>query len=69
MESLKIFWKDYAECQKACNKFNKEHWKGQLVLVGVFWAIEMGCVFGIPKIKEYLDDKKRKTELEEKKEA
>nr|DAP46069.1 MAG TPA: hypothetical protein [Caudoviricetes sp.] len=29
------FWEDYAEAQKACNNFNKKHWKGSLVLSSV----------------------------------
>lgn len=54
------FWKDYAEAQKACNSFNKKHWKGSLVLSG---AIISGVMAGF-YIKEALYCRKLYKQIE-----
>lgn len=35
MSKIKLYFKDYAMAQNACNEFNKKHWLGNLILTVV----------------------------------
>ena len=49
---------DYAEAQKVCNKFHKEHWKGEIAFVGGLWAIEFAAIMIPMKIKQKKEEER-----------
>lgn len=57
-KSLKKFFVDYSETKKACNRFHKEHWKGEIVFVGVLWTIEFAAIAIPMKIKQKKDEQR-----------
>ena len=50
MSKIKLYFKDYAEAQKACNEFNKKHWLGNLILT---FVITVGTYFGLGLYANY----------------
>lgn len=46
LNKIKTYFKDYAACQKECNKFNKKHWLGNLIMCVLAWIITL-ATFGL----------------------
>ena len=56
MKAIKNYFKDYAKLQKACNEFDKKHWKGDIILssmIGVGTFLVFG---GTAIIKDKVDE-------------
>ena len=62
MSKIKLYFKDYAEAQKACNKFNKKHWLGNLILT---FVITVGTYFGLGLYANYKNKKEEDKILED----
>ena len=42
MNKFKKYFEDYRELMDAQNQFNKEHWRGNLIVFAVAFGVEMG---------------------------
>lgn len=62
MSKIKLYFKDYAEAQKACNEFNKKHWLGNLILT---FVITVGTYFGLGLYEKYKNKKEEDKILED----
>lgn len=52
MNKFKKYFEDYRELMDAQNQFNKEHWRGNLILFAVAFGVEMGVIYLITNEKE-----------------
>ena len=52
MNKLKKYFEDYGELVNAQNQFNKEHWRGNLIVFAVAFGVEMGVIYLITNEKE-----------------
>lgn len=65
IKSIKNYLEDYSEAQKACNAFNKKHWKGNIVVVLMTWLITFMSFGGAAIIKDKIEEKKLQKMLKE----
>lgn len=52
MNKFKKYFEDYRELMDAQNQFNKEHWRGNLIMFAVAFGVEMGVIYLITNEKE-----------------
>ena len=52
MNKFKKYFEDYRELMDAQNQFNKEHWRGNLMVFAVAFGVEMGVIYLIANEKE-----------------
>lgn len=52
MNKFEKYFEDYRELMDAQNQFNKEHWRGNLILFAVAFGVEMGVIYLITNEKE-----------------
>ena len=52
MNKFKKYFEDYRELMDAQNQFNKEHWRGNLMVFAVAFGVEMGVIYLITNEKE-----------------
>lgn len=52
MNKFKKYFEDYRELMDAQNQFNKEHWRGNLIMFVVAFGVEMGVIYLITNEKE-----------------
>ena len=52
MNKFKKYFEDYRELMDAQNQFNKEHWRGNLMVFAVAFGVEMGMIYLITNEKE-----------------
>lgn len=52
MNKFKKYFEDYRELMDAQNQFNKEHWRGNLIVFAVAFGVEMGVIYLITNEKE-----------------
>lgn len=61
MNKFKKYFEDYRELMDAQNQFNKEHWRGNLMVFAVAFGVEMGVFYLITNEKEIKDKFKKIT--------
>ena len=61
MNKFKKYFQDYRELMDAQNQFNKEHWRGNLIMFAVAFGVEMGVIYLIANEKEIKDKFKKIT--------
>lgn len=61
MNKFKKYFEDYRELMDAQNQFNKEHWRGNLIMFAVAFGVEMGVIYLITNEKEIKDKFKKIT--------
>ena len=61
MNKFKKYFEDYCELMDAQNQFNKEHWRGNLIMFSVAFGIEIGAIYLITNKKEIKDKFKKIT--------
>ena len=61
MNKFKKYFEDYRELMDAQNQFNKEHWRGNLIVFAVAFGVEMGVIYLITNKKEIKDKFKKIT--------
>ena len=61
MNKFKKYFEDYRELMDAQNQFNKEHWRGNLIMFAVAFGVEMGVIYLITNKKEIKDKFKKIT--------
>lgn len=61
MNKFKKYFEDYRELMDAQNQFNKEHWRGNLMVFAVAFGVEMGVIYLITNEKEIKDKFKKIT--------
>ena len=61
MNKFKKYFEDYRELMDAQNQFNKEHWRGNLMVFAVAFGVEMGIGYLIIHEKESKDKCKKIT--------
>lgn len=61
MNKFKKYFEDYRELMDAQNQFNKEHWRGNLIVFAVAFGVEMGVIYLITNEKEIKDKFKKIT--------
>ena len=61
MNKFKKYFEDYRELMDAQNQFNKEHWRGNLIMFAVAFGVEMGVIYLITNEKEIKDKFKKTT--------
>lgn len=61
MNKFKKYFEDYRELMDAQNQFNKEHWRGNLIVFAVAFGVEMGVIYLIANEKEIKDKFKKIT--------
>lgn len=61
MNKFKKYFKDYRELTDAQNQFNKEHWRGNLMVFAVTLGVEMGVFYLIIHGEEIKDRFKKIT--------
>ncbi len=61
MNKFKKYFEDYRELMDAQNQFNKEHWRGNLMMFAVAFGVEMGVIYLITNEKEIKDKFKKIT--------
>ena len=59
MNKFKKYFEDYRELMDAQNQFNKEHWRGNLMVFAVAFGVEIGVIYLITN-KEEIKDKFKK---------
>ena len=52
MNKFEKYFEDYRELMDAQNQFNKEHWRGNLMVFAVAFGVEMGVIYLITNEKE-----------------
>ena len=52
MNKFEKYFKDYRELMDAQNQFNKEHWRGNLIMFAVAFGVEIGVIYLITNEKE-----------------
>ena len=52
MNKFEKYSEHYRELMDAQNQFNKEHWRGNLILFAVAFGVEMGVIYLIANEKE-----------------
>lgn len=52
MNKFEKYFEDYRELMDAQNQFNKEHWRGNLIVFAVAFGVEMGVIYLITNEKE-----------------
>lgn len=52
MNKFEKYFEDYRELMDAQNQFNKEHWRGNLIMFAVAFGVEMGVIYLITNKKE-----------------
>ena len=52
MNKFEKYFEDYRELIDAQNQFNKEHWRGNLIMFAVAFGVEMGVIYLIANEKE-----------------
>lgn len=52
MNKFEKYFEDYRELIDAQNQFNKEHWRGNLIVFAVAFGVEMGVIYLITNEKE-----------------
>ena len=52
MNKFEKYFEDYRELIDAQNQFNKEHWRGNLIMFAVAFGVEMGVIYLITNEKE-----------------
>ena len=61
MNKFEKYFADYRELMDAQNQFNKEHWRGNLIMFAVAFGVEMGVIYLITNEKEIKDKFKKIT--------
>lgn len=61
MNKFKKYFEDYRELIDAQNQFNKEHWRGNLIVFAVAFGVEIGVIYLITNEKEIKDKFKKIT--------
>ena len=61
MNKFEKYFEDYRELMDAQNQFNKEHWRGNLIMFAVAFGVEMGAIYQKKKKKEIKDKFKKIT--------
>ena len=61
MNKFKKYFEDYRELMDAQNQFNKEHWRGNLMVFAVAFGVEMGICYIIIHEEEIKDKFKKIT--------
>ena len=61
MNKFKKYFEDYGELVDAQKQFNKEHWRGNLIMFAVAFGVEMGVIYLITNEKEIKDKFKKIT--------
>lgn len=61
MNKFKKYFEDYRELKDAQNQFNKEHWRGNLMVFAVTLGVEMGVFYLINHAEEIKDRFKKIT--------
>ena len=61
MNKFEKYFEDYRELMDAQNQFNKEHWRGNLIMFAVAFGVEMGVIYLITNEKEIKDKFKKIT--------
>lgn len=61
MNKFKKYFEDYRELIDAQNQFNKEHWRGNLIVFVVAFGVEMGVIYLITNEEEIKDKFKKIT--------
>ena len=61
MNKFEKYFEDYRELMDAQNQFNKEHWRGNLIMFAVAFGVEMGVIYLITNKKEIKDKFKKIT--------
>ena len=66
MNKFKKYFEDYRELMDAQNQFNKEHWRGNLIMFAVAFGVEMGVIYLIANEKEIKNKFKKITSRKKK---
>ena len=66
MNKFKKYFEDYRELMDAQNQFNKEHWRGNLIMFAVAFGVEMGVIYLITNEKEIKNKFKKITSRKKK---
>ena len=66
MNKFEKYFEDYRELMDAQNQFNKEHWRGNLIMFAVAFGVEMGVIYLITNEKEIKDKFKKITSRKKK---
>lgn len=61
MNKFEKYFEDYRELMDAQNQFNKEHWRGNLIMFAVAFGVEIGAIYLIANKKEIKDKFKKIT--------
>ena len=61
MNKFEKYFEDYRELMDAQNQFNKDHWRGNLIMFAVAFGVEMGVIYFITNEKEIKDKFKKIT--------
>ena len=61
MNKFKKYFEDYRELMDAQKQFNKEHWRGNLIVFAVAFGVEMGIGYLIIHEEEIKDKFKKIT--------
>ena len=66
MNKFKKYFEDYRELMDTQNQFNKEHWRGNLMVFAVAFGVEMGIGYLIIHEEEIKDKFKKITSRKKK---
>ena len=66
MNKFKKYFEDYRVLMDAQNQFNKEHWRGNLIVFAVAFGVEMGIGYLIIHEEEIKDKFKKITSRKKK---
>ena len=66
MNKFEKYFEDYRELMDAQKQFNKEHWRGNLILFAVAFGVEMGIGYFIIHEEEIKDKFKKITSRKKK---
>ena len=66
MNKFEKYFEDYRELMDAQNQFNKEHWRGNLIMFAVAFGVEMGVIYLITNEKEIKNKFKKITSRKKK---
>ena len=59
MNKFEKYFEDYRELMDAQKQFNKEHWRGNLIVFAVAFGVEIGAIYLIAN-KEEIKNKFKK---------
>lgn len=65
LKLVKNYFNDYAVAQKACDDFNRKHWKGNIIVVGLAWLSIFGWFYVIGLINQKKQEKEHQDTNEE----